>query len=276
MDFGVGGQWGWTENLILRNSLSAWRNPGGGFGTACTAWGARSTTCLVGVEPDFVYCLYGTSATCGGGGILCSEITNMAARCVGGGIKTVQVRVNLLDNIAHVGEMITITIDEDTFSSAIISNGTHSRANFSVPGYAAGDHVVTLIDPGPDCLPVKHALCAASDAMAKADPEWNDDAEWTVTAKPEATRLIGNYPNPFNPSTSIQYSLGQETHVTLKIYNTLGQEVATLVNDVQTAGYKTAIWNGTNDFGASVASGIYIYTLKAGNVVKSERMLFMK
>jgi hypothetical protein len=114
--------------------------------------------------------------------------------------------------------------------------------------------------------------------VAKAGPEWNDDAEWVVSEQdvPQATNLLGNYPNPFNPSTSIQYALGEETHVTLRIYNTLGQEVATLVDEVQMAGYKKAIWNGTNDFGASVASGVYIYTLEAGNIVKSERMLFMK
>ena len=88
--------------------------------------------------------------------------------------------------------------------------------------------------------------------------------------------LLQNYPNPFNPSTAIGYQLSADGWVVLKVYNTLGQEVATLVDEVQTAGYKTATWNGRNDFGSPVASGLYIYTLKAGNVVKSERMLLMK
>ena len=62
----------------------------------------------------------------------------------------------------------------------------------------------------------------------------------------------------------------------MKIYNTLGEEVATLVNEFQTAGYKSATWNGRNDAGSTVASGIYIYRLTTGNVVKSEKMMFMK
>jgi len=271
MDFGLGGQWGWTENTVLHNSLSAWRNPGGGFGTACAAWGARSTTCLVGTDPDFAYCLYGSSMM--EGGVPCSAITGIAARCIGGGTKTVQARVNLLGSTIYAGQMVTIAIDEDQYTSVIVTNGTHSRANFSIAGvYTTGDHVVTLVDP-PDCgLGDTHATCATA---GKSDPTWDDEAEWSAAA-PQATKLLGNYPNPFNPTTNIQYSLGEATHVTLRVYNTLGQVVATLVNDVQGAGYKSVVWNGKNDSGAPVASGLYIYTLTAGNVVKSDRMLFMK
>jgi len=208
-------------------------------------------------------------------GVPCSAITGIAARCIGGGTKTVQARVNLLGSTIYAGQMVTIAIDEDQYTSVIVTNGTHSRANFSISGvYTTGDHVVTLVDP-PDCgLGDTHATCATA---GKSDPTWDDDAEWSaVSSTPQETKLLGNYPNPFNPTTNIQYSLGEATHVTLRVYNTLGQVVATLVNDVQGAGYKSVVWNGKNDSGAPVASGLYIYTLTAGNVVKSDRMLFMK
>jgi plastocyanin len=92
----------------------------------------------------------------------------------------------------------------------------------------------------------------------------------------QQTKLLGSYPNPFNPSTNIQYSLGQESHVTLRVYNSVGQEVATLVNEFQGAGNKTVTWNGKNNSGSSVASGLYIYTLETGGVVLSEKILLMK
>jgi plastocyanin len=90
------------------------------------------------------------------------------------------------------------------------------------------------------------------------------------------TKLLGNYPNPFNPSTTIRYTLAEEAYVTLKIYNTLGQEVATLANELQTAGDKSAVWNGTNQEGARVSSGIYIYRIQAGDFVRTQRMILMK
>jgi len=88
--------------------------------------------------------------------------------------------------------------------------------------------------------------------------------------------ILQNSPNPFNPSTSINYALNTEGFVTLKIYNTLGEEVATLVNEFQNAGYKSATWNGRNDAGSPVASGIYIYRFAAGSHVQTGRMLLMK
>ena len=188
-----------------------------------------------------------------------------------------QVRVNLLDNIIHAGEMVTITIDGTPFTATIVTNGTHSRANFSVPGWSTGDHSVSLVNP-PGCLADKHANCVAGDGIAKADPYWDDDAEWIVTAQevPQATKLLGNYPNPFNPSTDIQYALSEDTHVTLRVYNMLGQEMATLVDEPQAAGYRSVVWNGRNDAGGTVASGIYIYKLSAGTFTETRRMLLVK
>ena len=88
--------------------------------------------------------------------------------------------------------------------------------------------------------------------------------------------LAQNHPNPFNPSTGIRYDLAADGLVTLKVYNTLGQEVATLVDGYQSAGSQSVTWDGRNSAGNTVSSGIYIYTLRAGDVVKSHRMIFSK
>jgi len=93
---------------------------------------------------------------------------------------------------------------------------------------------------------------------------------------PEKFRLNQNYPNPFNPSTRIDYGLKTDSRVTLKIYNTNGQEIVTLVDERQRAGYKTVIWDGRNKAGESVASGVYIYKMVAGTFVQVRKMLFWK
>jgi flagellar hook assembly protein FlgD len=64
--------------------------------------------------------------------------------------------------------------------------------------------------------------------------------------------------------------------VTLKIYNMLGQEVRTLINARQEAGYKQVVWDGMNNFGAPVASGVYIYQIQAGSFVQAHKMILMK
>jgi flagellar hook assembly protein FlgD len=81
---------------------------------------------------------------------------------------------------------------------------------------------------------------------------------------PRAFMMEQNYPNPFNPSTSIRYHLATADRVTLKVYNTAGQEVATLVNGDVEAGTHQATWNAGN-----VASGVYFYQLAVGGKVVS-------
>jgi hypothetical protein len=84
-------------------------------------------------------------------------------------------------------------------------------------------------------------------------------------------KLTQNYPNPFNPGTKIDYTVGQAGPVTIKVYNTLGQEVATLVNENLAAGTYQATFDG-----AKLASGVYLYKMTAGSYVESKKMILMK
>ena len=93
---------------------------------------------------------------------------------------------------------------------------------------------------------------------------------------PEEYILFQNYPNPFNITTTVRYALKENTKVTLKIYNVLGQKVRTLVNENQSAGFKSAIWDGKNNFGNSVSTGIYILTLRVNNEIFNKKMLLLK
>jgi len=93
---------------------------------------------------------------------------------------------------------------------------------------------------------------------------------------PTEFSLDQNYPNPFNPSTNIKYSLPVESNVVLKIFDITGQEIKTLVNEFQTNGYKTIIWNGTNNIGQPVSSGLYVYRIEAGKFVESKKMILLK
>jgi hypothetical protein len=88
---------------------------------------------------------------------------------------------------------------------------------------------------------------------------------------PQQFQLQQNYPNPFNPSTDISYTLAKTGNVTLKVFNLLGQEVATLVNGIQTANTHTVHFNASG-----LASGVYLYELRAGNNVVTKKMTLMK
>ena len=88
--------------------------------------------------------------------------------------------------------------------------------------------------------------------------------------------LMQNYPNPFNYETLISYTLPRQTDVVLKIFNVLGKEIRTLVQEKQDAGTKTVVWNGKDNSGKLVSTGIYIYSLKAGNDIQRKSMILLK
>ncbi len=93
---------------------------------------------------------------------------------------------------------------------------------------------------------------------------------------PTTYSLFQNYPNPFNPSTVISYALPKSTLVSVKIYDMLGREVKSLINQVQNAGINNITWNGKNNYGAKVASGTYIYMIKAGEFYQAKKMILLK
>ena len=104
------------------------------------------------------------------------------------------------------------------------------------------------------------------------------DATLTMTSVIGSSNMIptefalrNNYPNPFNPVTSIKYELPDPSHVTIKVLNIAGQEVATLVNTDKPAGYHTISWDATN-----VGSGVYFYTMKAGSFKATQKMILTK
>jgi len=95
-------------------------------------------------------------------------------------------------------------------------------------------------------------------------------------AVPTEFALDQNYPNPFNPTTTIRVALPNAAFVTLKVYNMLGQEVATLLEGESNAGYVTTVWNGRDRYGISVASGMYIYRVVARPVGGGEEFVTQK
>jgi hypothetical protein len=90
------------------------------------------------------------------------------------------------------------------------------------------------------------------------------------------TELLSNYPNPFNPETNIAYNLKSNEVVQLSIYTVLGKRVKTLVNASQHAGNYNIVWNGTDDMGNTLSSGVYFYKLQAGLYTRTRKMILMK
>ncbi len=93
---------------------------------------------------------------------------------------------------------------------------------------------------------------------------------------PSSFELLGNYPNPFNPETTIAFRLDEPMRVTLQIYNLGGQKLITLVDDWRNPGLHRVIWNGKDAGGRTLSSGIYMIRLQAGGQVQSKPVLLVK
>jgi hypothetical protein len=97
-----------------------------------------------------------------------------------------------------------------------------------------------------------------------------------VVKMPVELALYQNYPNPFNPTTTISYNLPKAERVVLKIFNSLGQEVKTLIDRMQGPGVKSVVWDGRDTHGLAVSSGVYMYRLQVNEEVHTRKMLILK
>jgi hypothetical protein len=112
---------------------------------------------------------------------------------------------------------------------------------------------------------------------------WNPWVTWAVPVEedednwfPTDFNLRQNYPNPFNATTLIQYTLPWASQVRIQIYNLLGQKVRLLINERQESGFKIVVWDGRDDSGAEVGSGIYFCRIMAGDFVDCKKMTLLK
>jgi hypothetical protein len=90
------------------------------------------------------------------------------------------------------------------------------------------------------------------------------------------TALRGNYPNPFDETTTLEYTLSREREVTMLVYNVLGQRVETLVDAQKSAGLHTVTWDGTNRYGDRVGSGVYFVRMEAGSTTETQKVVLVR
>jgi hypothetical protein len=143
--------------------------------------------------------------------------------------------------------------DDDAYALAVDSSG-----NVYVTGMSEGS--------GTD-----YDYCTIKYTKTTGVEDETEDKE-----KPTEFALSQNYPNPFNPTTKIEFTLSKSGLVILQIYDVLGRKVRTLVSEELSSGYKSVIWDGKNEDGKDVASGVYFYQLKVGDFSKPKKMLLLK
>ena len=93
---------------------------------------------------------------------------------------------------------------------------------------------------------------------------------------PEVFALHQNYPNLFNPTTQISYDLPEDALVNVTIYDIMGRSIRSLLNGSQTAGYRSIIWDATNNLGEPVSAGMYVYTIQTGEFRQTKKMVLLK
>ena len=155
-----------------------------------------------------------------------------------------------------------------TKDGSIYWTGTDKDGNFYKLDASDPDLMERLKALGDPNIDWDHVAAAQDKSSAAEKPEPN--------ALPDGYDLKQNYPNPFNPTTTIGYSLPESRHVRLDIINIQGQVIKTLVDGDVGAGEHSIVWNGDDESGARVASGIYLYRLKAGEYSVSKKMTLLK
>ena len=124
-----------------------------------------------------------------------------------------------------------------------------------------------LFMANPEIQPMLNAIGFVPDSTTDVN-----DEDYTVND----FNLIGNYPNPFNPNTTIVFNLPKRENVTITVFNQLGEKVKEIINAEFEAGKNKVVWNGLNDNNKSVSSGIYLYKISSGNNALYGKMILQK
>ena len=195
-----------------------------------------------------------------------------------------------LASIADDGNDITLTWDAPTFETAS-GDSKISYAVYRVADNSAPDAMTAMEDPAnlyaltgettftdriTEAGQYYYFVTAYSRNWVEGEPS-NVVEHFTATSVESgdeiasAFKLDQNYPNPFNPTTQIRYAIGESVHTNLTVYDALGREVATLVNETMPVGNHSVMFNAEN-----LSSGVYIYILRAGDVMLTQKMMLVK
>ena len=152
-------------------------------------------------------------------------------------------------------------------------------------GFDGQNVLLEAIDDCPNTSNCPSRLIVSSATGSALDADFHE-ASWTVGSdsflldneivEPISFSLADNYPNPFNPSTTIEYSIAEPSFVNLSIFDASGRLVKALVSESKVADNYSISWDGTNDSGVSVSAGMYLYKIDAGNFVETKKMLLVK
>lgn len=176
--------------------------------------------------------------------------------------RTIRIRVMSVSCIIFFLHMVHIVLAENTItvSGHIRDNWWYPVANATLTISLSSEIFSTVTDSeGYYEIELPHLWTAIQEA----------------NTKPEAVVLSQNYPNPFNPSTVIEYSLAKDMLVRLDVFSVIGQKIRTLVNTHEVSGKHRVQWDGTDDAGNNIASGVYLYRLQAGTSCITNKMLLL-
>ena len=175
-------------------------------------------------------------------------------------------------NTDFVGALIASDVDDMEYSFYPLNNPSNGIVTVSVEGlfvyspttdYSGSDSFTFIV--------CDYSLCDTATILITIHPLSIDEA-----SLPTEYAIHQNYPNPFNPVTTLRYDLPENALINITIYDMLGRQVKTLINQTQDAGYKSVIWNATNDYGKPVSAGIYIYQIQAGDYISTKKMVLLK
>ena len=159
----------------------------------------------------------------------------------------------------------------DSYIAGIQAENTNA-AEYTVRTMWFGFSFGHIVDPGPNAPIARNVILR--DVLNWMDNITNPDI--TDAEIPRAYNLAQNFPNPFNPITTIKFDMKAKGHVSLKVYNVAGQLVRTLVNEMKDAGYYTVTWDGSNNSDAKVASGVYFYKMDTKDFSKTRKLVLLR
>ena len=171
---------------------------------------------------------------------------------------------DIMDQLAEIARTLAVLAIDD----AIAQGGDPTTIAEAQQALAEGDDLKAA-------GAFKDAVNKYKDALAKAESTLSKQAAENVS-ETKSFALEQNYPNPFNPETEIRFQLPKNSHVVLRIFNTLGQEIRTLADTQFEAGFHSVHWDSKDKNGNPVSSGVYLYHLQAGNFSKTRKMILIR